>query len=57
MAKKQNIKQTILNHVEDFFIVSGLIAIIAATFMINTIAGIYAIGVVLFGIGWYLTLP
>jgi hypothetical protein len=36
---------------EDFLILSGLIFIISATFMLNKIAGIYVLGFILLFIG------
>lgn len=45
----------ILNYIEDIFIVSGLLLIIIATFLVSIIAGIYVLGVVLFGLGIFFT--
>lgn len=49
------IKQFLLNHVEDFLIFIGLFLVILATFMLNSIAGIYATGISLFLLGVYFT--
>lgn len=52
--KKGNIKNFLINHLEDFFILSGLTIIISTTFYLNLIAGLYLLGVTLFLIGCYL---
>lgn len=36
---------------EDLFILTGLSLIVVATFMLNTMAGIYALGVISLGLG------
>lgn len=41
----------ILNYIEDIFIISGLLLIVIATFLVSKIAGIYVLGIILFGIG------
>jgi len=41
----------ILNYIEDILIISGLILIVLATFLLSKIAGMYALGITLFGIG------
>jgi len=53
--KKLKIKDSFLNHIEDFLILTGLILIILATFIVNLIAGIYVIGTVLLLLGIYFT--
>ncbi len=45
----------ILKYIEDFFIISGLILIVIATFLISRIIGTYVLGIVLFGIGIFLS--
>lgn len=49
------IKQFLLNHAEDFLIFIGLFLVILATFLLNTIAGIYVTGIILFLQGVYFT--
>lgn len=44
----------IADFIEDICILSGLGFIIWATFLLSKIAGIYALGICLFGIGIYL---
>jgi len=45
----------ILKYIEDILIISGLLLIIIATFLISVIAGIYLLGLVLFGLGIFFT--
>ena len=49
------IKNYILKYIEDFFIISGLILIVIATFLLSKIIGMYVLGIVLFGIGVFLS--
>ena len=49
------IKKYILKYIEDIFILSGLILIIIATFSLSKIIGMYVLGIVLFGIGIFLS--
>jgi Zn-dependent membrane protease YugP len=46
-------KKFILNYIEDILILSGLAVIIATTFLLSKIAGLYSLGVILFGLGVY----
>jgi len=48
-------KDFILKYIEDFFIISGLILIVIATFLLSKIIGMYVLGVVLLGIGIFLS--
>lgn len=41
----------ILKYIEDFFIISGLILITIATFLLSKIIGMYVLGAILFGLG------
>ena len=45
----------IKNYIEDLLICSGLGLIILATFMLSTVAGIYAAGTILLGLGFWFT--
>jgi len=47
-------KKAIEYYIEDIFIISGLIVINVATFLLSFIAGLYVTGFSLFGIGIYL---
>ncbi|MNB98318.1 hypothetical protein D3C75_455670 [compost metagenome] len=44
-------------HIDDFLIIVGLSFIVYATFYLSYVAGIYALGSILFLIGIYFTLP
>jgi hypothetical protein len=46
-------RKFMLNYIEDILILSGLTVIIAATFLLSEIAGLYCLGAVLFGLGVY----
>ena len=43
-------------YIEDIFILSGLLIIIVATFFISKIAGLYSLGIILFGLGIYFSI-
>ncbi|WP_333860791.1 hypothetical protein [Clostridium sp.] len=43
----------IKNYIEDILIISGLLTIIGATFLVSKIIGIYALGIVLLSLGIY----
>lgn len=43
----------IKNYIEDILIISGLLTIIEATFLVSKIIGIYALGIVLLSLGIY----
>lgn len=45
--------KVILNYLEDILIISGLALITGTTFFIDKIAGCYATGIILFGLGAY----
>lgn len=45
----------ILKNIEDFLIFIGLLLLVLATFMMNTIAGIYVLGLILILLGVYFT--
>ncbi|WP_353096219.1 hypothetical protein [Tissierella praeacuta] len=45
------IKKHIVEYIEDIFIISGLILIIIATFLVSKIIGVYVLGFILFGLG------
>lgn len=47
------LKKVLLNHIEDFLIIVGLLSITSATFALNPIAGVYVVGVVCLGLGIY----
>jgi len=48
----------VINYLEDILIVSGLILIIIATFLLSAIAGLYCFGAVLLGLGiWFAKYP
>lgn len=49
------IKKYILKYIEDIFIMSGLILVVIATFLLSKIIGVYVLGVILFGIGIFLS--
>lgn len=51
------IKTLVLNHVVDFFIISGLIMLIYTTFLLNEIAGMYVLSAVLLMLGVYFSIP
>lgn len=53
MKKFNKIKQFLLLNIEDFLIFTGLFLIIIATFIINTVAGIYVTGATLLLFGCY----
>ena len=45
-------------YIEDILIVSGLFFIVAATFMLSVIAGLYCLGATLLGLGiWFAINP
>lgn len=46
-------KKFIVKYLEDILIISGLLIIMAATFLISKIIGLYITGAVLFGLGVY----
>lgn len=46
----------IARFLEDILVLSGLLIIIIATFLISKIAGLYVTGVVLFGLGVYFSI-
>ena len=48
-------KVFLIKYMEDILIVSGLIFIIKATFLLSTIAGLYCLGVCLLALGIYFT--
>lgn len=48
--------RNILDYIEDILILSGLTCIVWATFLLSKIAGLYAIGLVLFGLGAYIAI-
>lgn len=48
-------KNKIKDNIEDILILSGLLLIIIATFLINIIAGIYITGLILLALGIYFT--
>jgi hypothetical protein len=50
---KEKAKQTVAEYIGDFFILSGLMIIIVTTFLINTIAGLYVTGGIIFLLGVY----
>lgn len=41
----------IIKYIEDILILSGLIIIIVATFLVSRILGLYILGIILFGLG------
>jgi hypothetical protein len=43
----------IIKYIEDILILCGLAVIVATTFLLSTIAGLYILGVVLLGLGIY----
>lgn len=43
----------IKNYIEDILILSGLLIIIIATFLLSKILGMYATGIILFSLGTY----
>lgn len=45
----------ILNYIEDILILSGLIIIVVATFLVSEIMGLYTLGIELLGLGIYFT--
>lgn len=47
------VKELIVKYLEDILILSGLTVIVIATFLLSGIAGMYAAGVALFGLGVY----
>ena len=49
------VKKLVLKYIEDIFIIGGLILIVIATFLISRIIGTYVLGMVLFGIGIFLS--
>ncbi|WP_019850635.1 hypothetical protein [Desulfitobacterium sp. PCE1] len=55
MVKKKmdRFKVLLLDYLEDFLIFMGLLLIMLATFLLNSIAGIYATGIILFLLGVY----
>ena len=46
-------KNIMTKYMEDILILSGLLIIIIATFLISIIAGLYITGITLFGLGVY----
>lgn len=51
MQKLIKILMVLGSFAEDFFIVLGLILIVTATFILNIVAGIYALGIVCLAMG------
>lgn len=47
------LKKIITKYLEDILILSGLLIIIGATFLVSKIIGLYVTGVALFGLGVY----
>mgnify|MGYP001168682900 CR=1 FL=1 len=45
------VRNLVFKYIEDFFIISGLILIVIATFLLSKIIGIYVLGAILFGLG------
>lgn len=48
-----NLKQFLLEYLEDFLIFVGLITILGATFALNAIAGVYLLGFTFLILGVY----
>jgi hypothetical protein len=46
-------KKIITKYLEDILIFSGLLIIIITTFLLSKIIGLYATGIILFGLGVY----
>lgn len=46
-------KNLIIKYLEDILIISGLLIIITATFLLSKIIGLYITGIILFGLGVY----
>lgn len=55
MSKNVHPIMFIIKYLEDLLIISGLIVIIKATFLLSKIGGMYALGLVLLGLGAYFT--
>lgn len=47
----ESIKYKIKKYIEDILILGGLTLIVIATFLINTIIGLYVLGFILVGLG------
>lgn len=43
----------LLDYIEDILILSGLTVIVTTTFLLSLIAGLYSLGIALFGLGIY----
>jgi hypothetical protein len=47
------LKKFIIKYLEDILIMSGLLIIVTATFLISSIFGMYVLGLILFSLGVY----
>lgn len=53
--KIESIKEFLLNYIEDFFILTGLLLIIVTTFLINFYVGMYVLAIINIIAGVYFT--
>lgn len=56
MKKIKRFGLILLLHMEDFLILSGLVVVNVTTYLLNTIAGLYATGIILLLLGIYFLL-
>jgi uncharacterized membrane protein len=52
----KKIKQFIIKYYDDLLIFAGLVVLIATTFILNTVAGLYSLGAVLLILGLFFAL-